>query len=181
MNKPRKEIATYLDHARHERGMTFRGLAEAAGMKHPYLAMIKRGERGVGPDVAERLATALRLSDSDRHHLLELAAQTQGSNTKAAEHSNVQQLLGHVLAAFLRTQKVETKSIKSFGFIEVGAPFGRVTGRLWTACMRGVKPGPLKKSVQQHLRTSKRGILLVVFLPGNKQAVLDAGFTSFSD
>lgn len=180
MNKQRKEIAAYLNRARHERGMTFRGLAGDAGMKHSYLGLIQRGERGVGPNVAARLATALHLSGSERQRFIDLAARTSGSKTKSAELTNVQQILGHVLAGYLRMQKIEPRNLR-LGCIEVGVPFGGVARQLWTACVRGTKPGPLKDSVQQNLRESKRAVLLVVFLPGNKQAVLDAGFTCFSD
>lgn len=66
-------LVTYGD-ARRVPGLRREELAQLAGVSQSYYARLEQGQSQASPEVLEAIAQALRLSETERRHLLELAA-----------------------------------------------------------------------------------------------------------
>ncbi len=126
----RTDFGKYMKRLRTDRKMTQASLQAATGVASTLISAFEHGERAVGPEVAEKLATGLQLEDSERERFLIGAAKTRRKDRLMYEARHLPAEILNYVPKMLPNIGIDPSKIVGAEFLRAGDPKNKCTGTL---------------------------------------------------
>ncbi len=126
----RTDFGKYMKRLRTDRKMTQASLQAATGVASTLISAFEHGERAVGPEVSEKLATGLQLEDSERERFLIGAAKTRRKDRLINEARKLPAEIINYVPKMLPNIGLDPTTVVAAEFLRAGDPKNKCTGAL---------------------------------------------------